>query len=156
MKSVVLVAVVFLLHVLKADGKSIFEMDPVLSELPLFKCIKRQVCDCGEENTFKICSDMIGDAGLSFLRNNTEICLGLEDRTAKGESWICDDASSYEQKCGEEILNNFFSPDFVKGQLHVAQLEVTLAERIREIHTFHFFTCVTEVLARCLVYPDEC
>ncbi|XP_054718887.1 uncharacterized protein LOC129228241 [Uloborus diversus] len=156
MKSFVLVAVVFLLHVLKADGQNIFDMNPTLSETPLWQCVRRKFCECGEENEVKKCTDLIEDSTFRFILNNTEICVGIEDRTAKGMSWICDDASSYERQCGEQIFNNLLSPDFATGVGHVLQLEFTKAERVREVRSFSFFVCIAELLTRCVVYPDEC
>ncbi|XP_054716008.1 uncharacterized protein LOC129225582 [Uloborus diversus] len=158
MQSFALIATVFVLHAWKANGGDIFDFGPALGDSTgaILSCIRSRVCDCGEENELRKCTDKVEDVTFRRLIDKTSQCSGLEKRMRKDTNWLCKGPNSCMRQCGEQLMNQILTPAIIPDLTKDALQELTVEERFREFRSLAFFPCILKLIAKCITVPEQC
>ncbi|XP_054716007.1 uncharacterized protein LOC129225581 [Uloborus diversus] len=140
-----------LLYIIEANGQ-------ILMNSGLWSCIRNKICQCGQGNRLRRCTDLVEDVTDRLVIERTSSCTGVADRNNfwKDGSWICENPSSFAFRCGQQVTESFLNPDIVPVLVQDVADELTLAERRREINTLRFVPCFLNFIASCQSNQPQC
>ncbi|XP_054716006.1 uncharacterized protein LOC129225579 [Uloborus diversus] len=156
-RSFVLTVSFLVLYILEANGQSRMNSIATNNSRP-WNCIREKICQCGQGNQFKKCTDLVEDASVRLLIDSTSSCSGVEDKDTFWQegSWICGNPSSFERRCGEQVTSSFLNPAVISAAKDDIADELTVEERVRELDSLRFFPCFLDFIASCKLNQPQC